>query len=143
MSPCTYEELGFVAYGASGRLAVLLSKSLYSFGCLVAYTVVVRDNFGLALRRIVIGPTSSPGFLLAGDDGHGWLYDDDFLAFWVSAIIMLPLSCPRTMKPLAKFSFVSILSMVFLIIVVVYLFFTCTNPEGGGASSIVFLRELD
>ena len=88
MSPCTYEELGRAAYGSTGRLAVLLSKSFYAFGCLVAYVVVVRDNFGLALRRIVIGP-SSPNSLEGNNGGdNGWLYDDDFLAFWVSAMML-------------------------------------------------------
>ena len=143
MSPCTYEELGRAAYGSTGRLAVLLSKSFYAFGCLVAYVVVVRDNFGLALRRIVIGP-SSPNSLEGNNGGdNGWLYDDDFLAFWVSALFMLPLSCPRTMKPLAKFSFVSILSIIFLILVVVYLFFTCTNPEGGVESTSFYENWIE
>jgi len=139
MAPCTYEELGYAAFGTAGRLAVLMSKSLYSFGCLIAYVVVVRDNFGLALRQMMTGP-SSPNSL-QGDDSQGILYDDDLLAFWVSAIVMLPLSCPRTMKPLAKFSFVSVLSIGFLVLVVVYLYFTCTNPEGGTTGKSSFYEN--
>jgi amino acid permease len=135
--PCTYEELGREAYGSTGRLAVLISKSLYAGGCLVAYVVVVRDNFGPAIRRMTMGPT---GPNPPGDDGGG-LYDDDLLAFFVSAIFMLPLSCKRTMKPLAKFSFVSILSIVFLILAVVYLYFSCTNPEGGGVDEASFYEN--
>ena len=135
LSPCTYEELGYAAYGTAGRLAVLLSKALYSFGCLIAYVVVVRDNFGLALRRMIGEHDGSQDSLVSDNEDNGWIYDDDFLAFWVSALVMLPLSCPRTMKPLAKFSFVSIVSIVFLVLVVIYLFFTCTNPEGGGPTS--------
>ena len=34
-----------------------------------------------------------------------------------------------TMKPLAKFSFVSVLSIVFLVLVVIYLYFSCANPH--------------
>ena len=131
--PCTYEELGRAAFGPIGRLAVLVSKSLYAGGCLVAYVVVVRDNFGPALRRMAIGPSSSAPDSPGEDKGRGWLYDDDFLAFLISAMCMLPLSCPRTMKPLAKFSFVSILSVVFVAFAVVYLYFSCANPEGDGA----------
>ena len=115
--PCTYEELGKAAYGSYGRLAVLAAKFFYSFGCLIAYVVVVRDNFGPAMRRIM------------NSDNGNWLNDDNFLAFWVSALVMLPLSCPRTMKPLAKFSFVSVLSIVFLVLVVIYLYFSCANPH--------------
>ena len=133
MSPLTYEELGRAAYGTSGRMAVLLSKALYSFGCLVAYIIVIRDNFGPALRRLAID--SSPTNV---GDGKGWIYDDDFLAFWISALVILPLSAPRSMEPLAKFSFISILAIVFLILVVVYLYFTCTNPAGGASDSETF-----
>jgi hypothetical protein len=130
--PCTYEELGRAAFGPTGRLAVLISKSLYAGGCLVAYVVVVRDNFGPAVRRMAIGPSSSSPDSPGEDGSRGrWLYDDDFLALLISAMCMLPLSCPRTMKSLAKFSFVSILSVVFLVFAVVYLYFSCANPEGG------------
>mmetsp|Transcript_29362 Transcript_29362/g.66939 ORF Transcript_29362/g.66939 Transcript_29362/m.66939 type:complete len:938 (+) Transcript_29362:140-2953(+) len=133
MSPLTYEELGRAAYGTSGRMAVLLSKALYSFGCLVAYIIVIRDNFGPALRNLAVdaSPTN------VGDE-KGWIYDDDFLAFWISALVVLPLSAPRSMEPLAKFSFISILAIVFLILVVVYLYFTCTNPAGGASDSETF-----
>jgi amino acid permease len=117
LQPCTYEELGRAAYGSRGRLAVLISKCLYSFGCLVAYVVVVRDNFGPALRRII-----------SSDDSPAWLQDDDYLALWVSTLVMLPLSCPRTMEPLAKFSFLSVVSIMFLALSVVYLYFSCTDP---------------
>ncbi|KAL3779695.1 hypothetical protein HJC23_010563 [Cyclotella cryptica] len=162
VQPCTYEELGRAAYGTSGRLAVLLSKCLYSFGCLVAYVVVVRDNFGPALRRMLWDSESRPNLLAESlfswglwshdngigcsdsgardsdrcrrnitdeaDYGPAWIHDDDYLAFLVSALIMLPLSCPRTMKPLAKFSFFSVVSIMFLALSVVYLYFSCSDP---------------
>jgi amino acid permease len=134
LQPCTYEELGYAAFGSNGRLAVLVSKSLYSFGCLIAYIVVVRDNFGLALRRIIIGPTTI--------GATGWIYDDNFLAFWISAIFMLPLSCPRTMESLTKFSFLSILSIIFLTFAIVYMYFSCTNPRGSGDLSSFYENWL-
>ena len=133
MTPLTYEELGRAAYGSSGRMAVLLSKALYSFGCLVAYIIVIRDNFGPALRRLAIDASPSNDA-----EEKGWIYDDDFLAFWISALVILPLSAPRSMEPLAKFSFISILAIVFLILVVVYLYFTCANPAGGASDSEKF-----
>lgn len=134
LQPCTYEELGYAAFGSNGRLAVLVSKSLYSFGCLIAYVVVIRDNFGLALRRIFIGPTAI--------GATGWIYDDNFLAFWISAIFMLPLSCPRTIESLTKFSFLSILSIVFLTFAIVYMYFSCTNPRGSGDESSFYENWL-
>ena len=124
--PCGYEDVGYAAFGNSGRSAVLASKFLYAFGCLVAYVVVVRDNFGVGLRGILVGPTSYSSH----NDEHGWLYDDNYLAFWVCAISMLPLSCSRTMNSLSVVSFVSILSTLCLLTTVAYMFFTCTNAAG-------------
>ena len=121
LRPCTYEEVGRAAFGSEGRLAVLISKCLYSFGCLVAYVVVVRDNAGEALRRIICESSNEA-------DIPTWLQDDNYVAFWISAFIMLPLSCPRTMEPLARFSFVSVVSIIFLALSVVYLYFSCTDP---------------
>jgi len=169
-TPCTYEELGRAAFGSVGRMSVLLSKALYSFGCLIAYVVVIRDNFGLAIRRLAGG--SPPFTLMMWDyendecdtwdsetmDGFNgrclrnptpsetndetiWWQDDGFLAFWVSAIFMLPLSCPRTMEPLAKFSFFSILSIFFLVGAVIYLYFTCTDPAGGAMGDSTFYEN--
>ncbi|KAL7520337.1 hypothetical protein ACHAWX_005061 [Stephanocyclus meneghinianus] len=160
LQPCTYEELGRAAYGTSGRLAVIFSKCLYSFGCLVAYVVVVRDNFGPALRRMAWnsearsvlvnafswGLWSHDNGMVCSDSGAGdsdrcrrnitneadygpaWIHDDDYLAFLVSALIMLPLSCLRTMEPLAKFSFLSVVSIMVLALSVVYLYFSCSDP---------------
>ncbi|KAL7465231.1 hypothetical protein ACHAXS_005561, partial [Conticribra weissflogii] len=159
-TPCTYEELGRAAFGSFGRMSVLLSKALYSFGCLIAYVVVTRDNFGVAIRRLARG---SPSFTLMtwecendecnngrylddatlseSNDEPSWWQDDGFLAFWVSAIFMLPLSCPRTMEPLAKFSFFSILSIFFLVGAVIYLYFTCTDPAGGAMGDSTFYEN--
>lgn len=123
---CGYEDMGYAAFGSVGRISVMTSKFLYAFGCLVACVGVVRGNFGLALRGILVGPSSTS----SNNDGRGWLYDDNYLAFLVSAIIMLPISCPRTMKRLAIVSFASILSISFLMMTVAYMFFTCTNPAG-------------
>lgn len=124
--PCGYEDVGYAAFGNTGRSAVQGSKFLYAFGCLVAFVVVVRDNFGVGLRGILVGPTPHS----SRNDEHGWLYDDSYLAFWVCAISMLPLSCSRTMNSLSVVSFVSILSTLCLLMTVAYMFFTCTNAAG-------------
>ena len=174
--PCTYEELGHAAFGSIGRLSVLLSKALYSFGCLIAYIIVVRDNFGPAIRRLTSGSPSlnfvdydnfdaiffqwesnnevdcdglgdvtmidtdrcQHNVTVGESNGSNWMQDDSFLAFWVSALVILPLSCPRTMEPLAKFSFVSILSILFLVLAIVYLYFTCIDPAGGETEEVSF-----
>lgn len=48
----SYEDLGEAAFGILGRRVVAASKFLYSFGCLVAYVVVVKDNFAAATHSL-------------------------------------------------------------------------------------------
>jgi sodium-coupled neutral amino acid transporter 11 len=51
----SYETLGKVAFGQAGWIAVLMSKFLYSFGCLIAYIVVIKDNMNVAVLHLLYG----------------------------------------------------------------------------------------
>jgi amino acid permease len=119
----SYEELGQVGFGSIGKLIVVGSKFLYSFGCLVAYIIVVKDNFGPAARSLIYGNVP---------EGHSWLYTllgDDFWMTWIlSASVILPLCLLRDMTPLASLSVVSVVSMVGIVGIVIYLF--AFNPHG-------------
>ena len=46
-----------------GRVLVMACKFSYSFGCLVAYIVVIKDNCGPALRGLLFGKDNN-------DDNH-------------------------------------------------------------------------
>jgi amino acid permease len=120
----SYEQLGQVGFGSAGKLMVVGSKFLYSFGCLIAYTIVVKDNFGPAARSLIYG-NNAP-------EGHSWLYHllgDDFWMTWIlSASVILPLCLLRDMTPLASLSVVSVVSMVAIVGIVIYLF--AFNPNG-------------
>lgn len=136
----SYEDLGRVAYGMAGRLAVLISKTLYSFGCLVAYVIVVKDNFGSGLRHLIYRDDEDGG---DGGENSGadvsWfeilLEREDLLTFILSTGIILPLCLMRDMTTLSNFSIVSVFAMVAIVIIVVMLF--VINPgeevrmEGG------------
>lgn len=134
----SYEELGKVAFGTTGRAAVLISKKLYSFGCLVAYIIVVKDNFASASRHLIYGndDDKSREVTKVGDDTIGeykswfesFLDRDDLIAFLLSATVILPLCLLRDMTPLAKFSVVSVFSMLAIVIIVVAIF--GLNPGG-------------
>jgi sodium-coupled neutral amino acid transporter 11 len=119
----SYEQLGQVGFGSFGKLVVVGSKFLYSFGCLIAYIIVVKDNFGPAARSLIYG--NAP-------EGHSWLYHllgDDFWMTWIlSASVILPLCLLRDMTPLASLSVVSVVSMVGIVGIVIYLF--AFNPNG-------------
>jgi amino acid permease len=112
----SYEQLGYDCYGRTGWAAVLVSKMLYSFGCLVAYVVVVRDNFASALSHLI----------------HRTL-DSEFITVLLSTFVLLPLCLTRDMTPLASLSLFSVLAMGIIILIVLYLFFGQPDirEEGG------------
>lgn len=146
----SYEELGRIAYGTVGRLSVLVSKTLYSFGCLVAYIVVIKDNFAGAFRHLLYGDIyvslasvdlehsdregeSSTTLLQGADDtSEPWMYTllekEGLVAFVLSAAVIMPLCLLRDMTPLAKFSVVSVFSMLAIVFIVIYIF--AANPGG-------------
>ena len=64
----SYEALGKAAFGKKGYIIVLLSKFLYSFGCLVSYVIVAKDNFAPGLRHLIFGEDS------VNDENTTWLY---------------------------------------------------------------------
>lgn len=100
----SYEQLAFQAYGRSGHLAVTVSRFLYSFGCLVAYTKIVKDNFASAVE----------GF------GAGEL-NDDVVTLILSASIVLPLCLLRDMTLLDRVSIVKIAIVLSMLGTILYL----------------------
>lgn len=121
----SYEELGKAAFGQVGWIAVLVSKFLYSFGCLVAYIVVVKDNMGVALLHFLYGDNAS-------EDDYTWLAHflqrNDLVTLLLSAFVILPLCLLRDMSSLTNLSAVSVVSMFFIVFIVIYLYID--NPEG-------------
>lgn len=120
----SYEELGKAALGHVGWVAVLVSKFLYSFGCLVAYIVVVKDNMSVALLHLLYGDDAS--------DNTSWfahlLERTDLDTLLLSALVILPLCLLRDMSSLANLSAVSVVSMVFIVVIIIYLYLD--NPGG-------------
>lgn len=120
---CSYEDLGRIAYGRLGQLVVLGSKFLYSFGCLIAYIIVVKDNFGPAIKSLIYGEGASDSFFF-----H--LLGHDKVVTWaVSAAVILPLCLLREASALARFSIVSVVSMVFIVVIIVYLYVSDPQHE--------------
>lgn len=113
----SYEQLGYSCYGRIGWAAVLVSKMLYSFGCLVAYIVVVKDNFASAFGELFFKQELNPVFATV----------------FLSIFVLLPLCLLRDMTPLSNFSLFSVGSMVMIVVIVVYLFFDdpSIREEGG------------
>jgi amino acid permease len=120
----SYESLGYATYGSTGKLIVIVSKGLYSFGCLVAYIVIIKDNFSLAITHLMYGTTD-------GDQSSGWLQsvlgNQDLVTIIMCLTIMLPLSLLRDLAPLERFSAFKITVVLFIVVIVIYLFFNLSG----------------
>ena len=114
----SYEDLAYKAYGKLGKSSVILSKGAYAFGCLVAYVIVVRDNFGPAIKNLIFGEDVSGSSLV-----YQFLGSPFLMTWTVSTLVMLPLCLLRDMTPLAGLSVVSIASMFVIVGIVAYLYF--------------------
>jgi Transmembrane amino acid transporter protein len=140
----SYEDLGSEAFGYTGRFAVMISKFMYAGGCLIAYIVVIRDNFGAAMRSLLYtGQDGTSAFwdqpLMVHDNVAvmvfptssaflHWIIHQDMLLTWIlSAVIIFPLCLLRNMTPLSKLSCISVVAMIGIVFIVIYLY--VDNPN--------------
>ena len=107
----SYEQLGQIAYGIPGRIAVMISKFLCSFGGLVVYIKIVKDNFASDLR-----------------DFTKQDYNQDFVTLLHSASVVLPFCLLRDMTHLERVSIIKIFVLVSILSTITYLY--VTNPGG-------------
>ena len=131
----SYEALGTTAFGRPGRLAVMISKFLLAYGCLVAYIVIVKDNFAPACRHLLGADedTNHHGLTLL-------LFDENLSAFFLSVIVILPLCLLRDMTPLERFSAIKIATILFIVLITFYLWLTIPDddkPEPSEESNFV------
>jgi sodium-coupled neutral amino acid transporter 11 len=127
----SYEDLGRVAFGTSGYLAVAISKGLFAFGCLVAYVVICKLSFAPACRSLFLEDPSSPP-----DEGIASVFfDETWSTLFLSATVMLPLSLMRDMALLEKFSAAKIGIFMLIILILIYLGFTISVGDVESASN--------
>lgn len=113
----SYEDLGRVAFGTSGYLAVAISKGLFAFGCLVAYVVICKLSFAPACRSLFLEDPSNP----PGEGITSIFFDETWSTLFLSATVMLPLSLMRDMTLLEKFSAAKIVIFMLIILILIYL----------------------
>ena len=118
----SYEDLAQIGLGWPGKMLIVACKLLYSFGCLVAYIVVVKDNFASALRHLIYGHTKESTSIL-----ETILLNNAWTTWILSFTVMLPLCLLRDMSPLEKSSFFSVVCMVAIVAIVLFIFFD--HPE--------------
>jgi amino acid permease len=127
----SYEDLGRRVFGLPGQLVVLSFKFLYSFGCLVAYVIVVKDNFGPAVKSLIFGNVVNDQLMT--DFLYNFLTHSVWSTWTVSLLIIFPLCLLRDMTPLASFSLVSIISMIVIVGIVFGLSFDSGIRHEGGS----------
>jgi sodium-coupled neutral amino acid transporter 11 len=128
----SYENLAYVGAGRPGRLVVMICKLLYSFGCLVAYIVVLKDNMAPALRHMIYGSSDDHN---SRDWFHKILTESVYFTWLVSLCLILPLCLLRDMTPLASLSVVSVVSMISIVGMVIYMYFCCPEIGVSGGSN--------
>ena len=130
----SYEQLGEVTYGKAGLVIIVVSKFVYSFGCMVAYIVIVKDNFGSAVKHLVFGTSRTTQTRLLSESSVSdgtlatFLDKQELVTLLLSATVMLPLCLLRDMTPLEKFSAIKIVAVLSIVLIVAFLFFA--NPNG-------------
>lgn len=127
----TYEDLAHICMGRQGRSLVMVCKLLYSFGCLVAYIVVIKDNIAPAIRDLLYGPTDHHH---RTDWFHSILADDEAFTWLISTLFILPLCLLRDMTPLASLSLFSVASMIAIVAIVISMYFFCPEIAVSGGS---------
>ena len=136
----SYEDLAEGGMGYwKGRVVVMICKLLYSFGCLVAYVIVINDNLGPALKSLIYGDDDKmfmeveEGFSVFGNSDSKvqwfrWILSKNYIVTWVvSSAFILPLCLLRDMTPLAFGSMISVASMVTIVGIVIYIYFGCPD----------------
>jgi sodium-coupled neutral amino acid transporter 11 len=128
----SYESLGYAAYGRVGKLTVIISKGLYSFGTLVAYIVIIKDNFSFAIVHLLYGDGDEDMLPAAG-----WLQstlgNQNIVTIILCSTIMLPLCLLRDLTPLERFSALKIIAVMLIVVIVVYLFFAHSDENSDEA----------
>jgi len=106
------EGVGRAAYGRLGVAAVVGSKGLFTFGCMVAYLVIVKETLGPAVRGLILGggfddddnnnDTSNSAALL--------LLRPRLLTIGLAVTVVLPLCCLRNISSLEAASSVKLVA---------------------------------
>jgi solute carrier family 38 (sodium-coupled neutral amino acid transporter), member 11 len=135
----SYEDMAQLVMGRAGRMVVMLCKFSYSFGCLVAYVIVIKDNCGSALKSLIYGshrgethvddfPSHLNNFL------YNLVSQNVWFTWIISSTTILPLCMLRDMTPLAFSSLVSVACMIMIVAIVIYIYFDCPDVRQGGGT---------
>jgi len=101
----TYQGMVEKAFGTPGLIAITTAQFVYPVAAMMAYGVAISDNIPMVFRR-----TIGPDTILA---------NRQFVNGMATLLIILPLSLPRNIALLDKFSALSIVCVFFYSLVII------------------------
>jgi sodium-coupled neutral amino acid transporter 11 len=123
----SYERLAEVSFGKRGFVAISLAMFVMSYGAMVGYMMIVKNNLS---------------YLLGVSDDN--VYVQRAVLVISSLIIMLPLSMNRDMSALSKTSSISVIFDGILVgIVAFYSPFGSSVDEAGGLLEVIQTSQPD
>ncbi|KAK7155807.1 hypothetical protein R3I93_010462 [Phoxinus phoxinus] len=114
----SYEQLGFRAFGMTGKMAAGIAITLQNIGAMSSYLYIVKSEFPLVLQAFLKTDTSS------GD----WYLNGNYLVVLVSFSVILPLALMKQLGYLGYSSGFSLSCMVFFLSAVIYKKFQILCP---------------
>uniref|UniRef100_A0A9J7YHU2 Solute carrier family 38 member 3b n=1 Tax=Cyprinus carpio carpio TaxID=630221 RepID=A0A9J7YHU2_CYPCA len=104
----SYEQLGFRAFGITGKMAAGIAITLQNIGAMSSYLYIVKSEFPLVLQAFLKADTSS------GE----WYLNGNYLVVLVSLSVILPLALMKQLGYLGYTSGFSLSCMVFFLSVI-------------------------
>ena len=105
----TYQGTVEHVMGKKGKLLILFTNGLFAFGGCIGYCIIIGDTIPHVLRAI-----------FSQNDGnvHFWLRRNVIIVM-VTTFISFPLSMKRNIEALSKASFLTVISMIIIVLTVV------------------------
>uniref|UniRef100_A0A671SLB9 Sodium-coupled neutral amino acid transporter 3-like n=1 Tax=Sinocyclocheilus anshuiensis TaxID=1608454 RepID=A0A671SLB9_9TELE len=101
----SYEQLGFRAFGMTGKMAAGIAITLQNIGAMSSYLYIVKSEFPLVLQA----------FLKADTNSGEWYLNGNYLVVLVSLSVILPLALMKQLGYLGYASGFSLSCMVFFL----------------------------
>ncbi|XP_028854847.1 sodium-coupled neutral amino acid transporter 3 isoform X2 [Denticeps clupeoides] len=113
-----YEQLGYRAFGMTGKLAAGIAITLQNIGAMSSYMFIVKSEFPLVIQA----------FLRADPSSTEWYLNGNYLVVLVSMGIILPLALMKQLGYLGYTSGFSLSCMVFFLSAVIFKKFQIPCP---------------
>uniref|UniRef100_A0A8C1QII0 Solute carrier family 38 member 3b n=1 Tax=Cyprinus carpio TaxID=7962 RepID=A0A8C1QII0_CYPCA len=101
----SYEQLGFRAFGMTGKMAAGIAITLQNIGAMSSYLYIIKSEFPLVLQA----------FLKADTNSGEWYLNGNYLVVLVSLSVILPLALMKQLGYLGYASGFSLSCMVFFL----------------------------